>query len=328
MRKIGTAVAFGLATSAMCFADGPKLNVAGDETKAAPNSAQVVAKGNEFPQACDNFLFDSGDSPTTNTGRTVGQPGADRWEVYEPITFGTDVSVCGIDLDGWYVTGTPDTFDVNIYPTLGNGDPDISNPLAGGPINLGGSGMVDWDSVDFDPVCLDANVQYYIGTDSGTNNNHWSAIYRDPALGGQPSFSIKNGDFSTRFNSSPIALRIRGDEGCGAGFELTVDPLVAGSRACWTVTGATPGEEVAIVYGFSQGQTVINGFAGYCATFGIQGVNAKKVICRKNADGNGNVQCCKSIPQGASGTFVCSQAAERNTCPDEKVSNLDCQTIQ
>ena len=32
MRKIGTAIAFGLATSAMCFADGPRLNSTGDET--------------------------------------------------------------------------------------------------------------------------------------------------------------------------------------------------------------------------------------------------------------------------------------------------------
>jgi hypothetical protein len=109
---------------------------------------------------------------------------------------------------------------------------------------------------------------------------------------------------------------------------LAVSALVAGRRATWDVSGATPGEQVAVVYGFAPGNTTVNGLFGYCATFGIKGVNTTKVICRKNADGGGNVACAKTIPSGAIGTRVLSQAAERNTCPDECVSNLDDQVIQ
>ncbi len=108
---------------------------------------------------------------------------------------------------------------------------------------------------------------------------------------------------------------------------LAVDPLVAGSSASWNVSGATAGEQVAIVYGFSPGSTVVNGFAGYCASFGIQGVNQNKVICTKAADGAGNASCTKKVPAGVKGRRILSQAAERNTCPDECVSNLDDQTV-
>ncbi len=108
---------------------------------------------------------------------------------------------------------------------------------------------------------------------------------------------------------------------------MTVDPLVAGQSATWNVSGATAGEQVAIVYGFSPGSTSVNGFAGYCATFGIQGVNQNKVICTKSADGGGNVSCTKKIPAGVKGRRVLSQAAERNTCPDECMSILDDQVV-
>ncbi len=108
---------------------------------------------------------------------------------------------------------------------------------------------------------------------------------------------------------------------------LVVDPLVAGQSASWNVSGATAGEQVAVVYGFGPGSTVVNGFAGYCASFGIKGVNQNKLICTKAADGNGDLSCKKSIPAGVRGQRVLSQAAERNTCPDECVSNLDDQVV-
>jgi hypothetical protein len=109
---------------------------------------------------------------------------------------------------------------------------------------------------------------------------------------------------------------------------LTVNPLFAGGQGNWDVSGATPGEQVAVVYGFNPGTTAVNGYAGYCATFGIQGVNQNKLICRKLADGNGDVSCSKKIPAGVKGRRVLSQAAMRNTCPDECMSNLDDQVIQ
>ncbi len=119
--------------------------------------------------------------------------------------------------------------------------------------------------------------------------------------------------------------------GCGSignCLEMSVSNFVAGEKAEWDVSGATAGEQVAIVYGFAPGSTVVNGFAGYCATFGIKGVNQNKVICTKAADGAGNVMCTKSIPAGAKGLEVLMQAAERNTCPDECMSSVLTETVQ
>ena len=110
--------------------------------------------------------------------------------------------------------------------------------------------------------------------------------------------------------------------------DLAVSTLTAGQRATWSISGATPGAGVAVVWGTAPGSTVLNGFAGYCADFGIKGVNAKRVVCRKTADGSGNVSCKKNLPGGISGLRVLSQAAERGTCPDACMSNLDDQVVQ
>ncbi len=109
--------------------------------------------------------------------------------------------------------------------------------------------------------------------------------------------------------------------------ELQVSTLVAGLAATFDVSDATPGERVAIVYGFQPGTTVVNGVAGYCATFDIQGVRANRLICQRNADGAGNLSCRLNIPGSARGIRLLSQAAERNTCDEECVSNLDDQVI-
>ncbi len=108
---------------------------------------------------------------------------------------------------------------------------------------------------------------------------------------------------------------------------LSVNTLVAGGTGNWDVSGATPGEQVAVVYGLAPGSTSVSGTAGYCATFGIKGVNQNKLVCIKGADGAGNVSCSKRIPGGMAGVRVLTQAAMRGTCPDECVSNLDDQVI-
>lgn len=55
--------------------------------------------------------------------------------------------------------------------------------------------------------------------------------------------------------------------------DLTVENLVAGERATFALSGGTPGARAATVYGTKPGLTSVNNFAGYCATFGIKGVN-------------------------------------------------------
>ncbi len=110
--------------------------------------------------------------------------------------------------------------------------------------------------------------------------------------------------------------------------DLVVTNLVAGDKANWDVAGASAGGTVAVVYGLQSGKTVLDDHLDYCATFDIKGVNATRVICVKAADGNGDVHCTKNIPGNFAGVRVFSQAAERDTCPEECMSNLDDQTIQ
>ncbi len=116
--------------------------------------------------------------------------------------------------------------------------------------------------------------------------------------------------------------------GPGDCLTMVTSAFVAGQQASWDVSNATPGEEVAIAYGFQPGNTNVSNLFNYCAAFEIKGVNTSKVICRKNADGAGEVKCTKNLPAGAAGRRLLSQAAERNTCPDPCMSNLDDQVIQ
>lgn len=109
---------------------------------------------------------------------------------------------------------------------------------------------------------------------------------------------------------------------------MVVDPLIAGQTANWNISGATPNSKGVVVYGFQAGNTVVNGGGGFCATFGIQGVNQNKVVGFWGADGSGNASVSKSIPFIAKNRTVLTQAAQRDTCPDECVSGVDTQVVQ
>ncbi len=106
--------------------------------------------------------------------------------------------------------------------------------------------------------------------------------------------------------------------------DLTVENLVAGERATFTVRGGTPGVKGVLVYGLRRGETVIADFAEYCATFGINRVSKSKVIggFSRRFDGNGEISITLRIPAEHSGLRVLLQGAERGTCPDECMSNL------
>jgi len=108
---------------------------------------------------------------------------------------------------------------------------------------------------------------------------------------------------------------------------LAVSNLVGGGKAQFDVTGAADGEHIAVVYGLQLGQTKVSGTAGYCATFGLKGVNANKLVTQGTAV-NGTFSGTKGIPGGASGLMVNFQAAQRDTCPAECVSNIVSEVIQ
>lgn len=108
---------------------------------------------------------------------------------------------------------------------------------------------------------------------------------------------------------------------------LTVSNLVGGGKARFNVTCAADGEHVAVVYSLQLGQTLVSGTAGYCATFGLKGVSASKLVTQGTVV-NGTFSGTKGIPANASGLTVHFQAAQRDTCPAECVSNVASEVVQ
>jgi len=122
-----------------------------------------------------------------------------------------------------------------------------------------------------------------------------------------------------------VSLEKVGDCDC---LEIEVDRLVGGLTSTFTITDPNGSDSVvALVYGFQEGQTQVNGQFGYCANFGIRGVSQNKVICQ-GAMSNGERTCRQFIPANAAGRRVLFQSAMRDTCPDPCMSNILDMTVQ
>ena len=126
----------------------------------------------------------------------------------------------------------------------------------------------------------------------------------------------------------PRSITFKPISGQGKCLFMDVTTLVGGDKATWDVSKATAGAVVAVVYGFQTGTTIVNDHLGFCATFGIDGVNMNKLIGTTVADGSGHASVSVRIPKQVSGLTLLTQAAEKGTCPDECVSRVDTQTIQ
>ncbi len=105
---------------------------------------------------------------------------------------------------------------------------------------------------------------------------------------------------------------------------LSVDQLVAGSLTNFLLEAGTPGQRAVTVYGTADGTTLVNGFADYCASFGIRGVNPDTVLGGFNRifDANGEITFALPIPNGISGLRILFQSAQHGTCPDNCMSNV------
>ncbi len=119
-------------------------------------------------------------------------------------------------------------------------------------------------------------------------------------------------------------------EGCPHCLSLVVENLVAGDNAVFDISGGTRGARVVTVYGTKPGRVSFNDFAGYCATFSIQGVTKGNVLGGYNRrfDENGEVTFNVGIPANASGMNVLFQSAQHDTCPNECMSNLVKMVVQ
>ncbi len=104
--------------------------------------------------------------------------------------------------------------------------------------------------------------------------------------------------------------------------------LISGEVGSWKIGGFEPGDHFAIVWGTKLGSTPVKNVQNYCANFGIAGVSTKRILGQGTADSFGTGYMDRKIPNGTSGLTVYTQAAKRDTCPDECTSNVVESTIQ
>lgn len=321
-----------LATAGIALAGGPKLdhsNLLYDNGQVVPEGVRVV--GDEFVTP-SGLLYDNGGDNYSNGNEMTNWLQAEDFTLASAATVG-NVTFSILDtIAGNNLANFDGTVDWFIYAD-GGGMPG-SMLFSGVGTNVSTSfdqnnGIWDfWDaSFDLDVPANLAAGTYWLGLN--LNNNgcgtrdelYWGDTTSNGTAAGNEQTNCAGG-FSS--NGIEHSFAVYGPSDC---LTMTVSALVAGTTGTWDVDGATPGSRVAVVYGLQAGQTVVNGQSGYCATFGIKGVNAGKLVGSGTANGSGHVTVLKRIPAGTRGITVLTQAAEHGTCPNECVSNLDTQVI-
>jgi len=114
-------------------------------------------------------------------------------------------------------------------------------------------------------------------------------------------------------------------------FELTVSQLVGGQSADFTVTGADSNAVVAILWGNQAGSKTFNDVYGWCATFEFKVPSGKaqsRIGGQGIANSSGTFTTSKTIPPSVAGKTFFFQGAQKYTCPDEKMTQVETRTVQ
>lgn len=267
---------------------------------------------------CGATLYNAPDAVVLSSGRTVGT--GSEWIPVQPFTPGSDWNVCGLGVDGWYVTGAPRTVNINIYPDDGSGDTaDLNNPLCGAGVDvvMGNSGVVNWVYGDLaERCCLTGGRQYYVAV-KPSSIDHWSAVYTHTDFSFPRSYSVNNS--GGRFAADPLCVRILGEEGCG-GSDLTIDyqgQCPGDVRVSFN--GATPGGTVGLVFSTANAGFTIP--SGPCAGTSLDiGPTAIQLVGTTTADGSGSGFFSGFAPQVACRGYI--QAVDATTCATSNVQQI------
>ncbi len=104
--------------------------------------------------------------------------------------------------------------------------------------------------------------------------------------------------------------------------DLEVFNLFAGETAIFVIRNGVPGRKYVVVYGLGGPPQKLVDYQNYCATFGFSYLKLQNVLGFSQFDGQGNGSIEVLIDPRHIGFTWKIQAAERNTCPDECMSNL------
>jgi len=323
-----------LVSAGVTLAGGPDLHYANllyDNGQVNPQGVKLV--GDEFVSP-SGLIYDNGEDDYRTAAEFTFFLEADDFTLNSDATLGSvnfSISTTILDNNLSNFDGTINWF---IYA---NGDNIPGAEVASG---LGKNVVVlfdqffapnDWWDASFDldvPLELTAGT-YWLGLNLNDNNcNTRDELY----WGTTKSHGTNHAKFNTRCSDEwgnlgiiEFSFALFSPSDC---LTMKVNTLIGGGEGQWDISGATPGMTVAVVYGLKAGSTVVKGQMGFCATFGIKGINAKNLVGLASADGDGNASVSSHIPAQASGLTVLTQAAGQGTCPEECVSNLDMQVIQ
>lgn len=157
----------------------------------------------------------------------------------------------------------------------------------------------------------DDGVQY---TSANSNSNPAQPIFE---ILGYPFQGVPIGTYTfTKLSSEDLGL--------------CVDPLIAGQNAGFKVSYGTPSEDVVIMWSSSLGSTIISQ-GSWCVDFGIllpAGDPTSRIVSLGPCDANGDYQVSLPVPASAAGLALYFQAAERNACPDARMSNIVTHVVQ
>lgn len=116
------------------------------------------------------------------------------------------------------------------------------------------------------------------------------------------------------------------EEGEVACLGLTIDNLVAGETATFTVTGGEQFERTIIAWGYpGSPESSFQNVNGWCATFGFDiNFNGSKIriVAAGAFDQDGVFTSNRNIPASRKGFDIMFQAAKKHTCPDECMSKV------
>jgi len=173
-------------------------------------------------------------------------------------------------------------------------------------------------NIDADPRFVDpANGDYRLGPrspciDSGDNRDVFSAV----DLAGEPRRFDDPGMPDAGIGMNRVVdMGAYEFQGASTGF-ITVHPRpgLADSPNQLQAAGATPGERVYFIYGFTSGATSVPG----CSGVTIEIANAQ-IAAQSDADGQGNAAAIINVPPAAARRTILLQALDHSAC---EVSNL------
>lgn len=227
-----------------------------------------------------------------------------------------DNAICGAGIKLRAGIGTSDNVRISLWDAL----PDEGGSMLAEANDQGVAGQ--WIDVFWDPVPITANTTYYLVFDGNTTlgiQGDTADPYPFGNVFANPGYNpFLTYDYTFRTYSGPA-------RDC---LEMSVNTLSAGQNGVWDISGAGAGTNGVIVWGLNLGETAVNGNFGFCADFGINGVNQNRVVGFWTADGNGQARVVRQVHYSLSGVTAHTQAAQQGTCPDTCMSAVDTQTIQ